>query len=130
MMPGMAAAAWECRDEDVAVKVPESPFSRRLDDTERARHLSRNHHENIRQNLFLHLLTTTHLACLWLQACFTSCVYGILLSPVIAAAAMALSSVSVIVRCVASEKCQAREITLSEGAVTNRRVSENCHLCA
>ena len=50
--------------------------------------------KNIRQNLFLHL-STTHLACLWLGLLYP--VYGILLSPVIAAAAMALSSVSVIV---------------------------------
>ena len=61
----------------------------------RARHLSEITMKNIRQNLFLHL-STTHLACLWLQVCFYP-VYGILLSPVIAAAAMALSSVSVIV---------------------------------
>lgn len=38
----------------------------------RARHLSEITMKNIRQNLFLHL-STTHLACLWLQACFILC---------------------------------------------------------
>lgn len=38
----------------------------------RARHLSEITMKNIRQNLFLHL-STTHLACLWLQVCFILC---------------------------------------------------------
>jgi hypothetical protein len=69
---------------------------------------------------FLLRLSTMLLGCLWLPGLLYP-VYGILLSPVIAAAAMALSSVSVIAKCVASKSVRLGEITLNEGSVTNRR---------
>ncbi|WP_230362650.1 hypothetical protein [Klebsiella quasivariicola] len=70
------------------------PSQRRFDDTQQGRHLSEITMKNIRQNLFFAFIYQ----CSW-GACSCSLlypVYGILLSPVIAAAAMALSSVSVI----------------------------------
>lgn len=61
----------------------------------RARHLSEITMKNIRQNLFLHL-STTHLACLWLQVCFILCM-EYCCRQLLRRRFMALSSVSVIV---------------------------------
>ncbi len=80
---------------DVAMKCRSHPSQRRPDDTEQGPSSVRDHHEKY---------PTESVFCIYLQrtgvpvaAGLLYPVYGILLSPVIAAAAMALSSVSVIV---------------------------------
>ncbi len=94
------------------LKVPSHPSAqRRPDDTEQGPVICQDHHEKYpTESVFA--LSTTHLVCRWLQACFYP-VYGILLSPVIAAAAMALFFRQRHCECVASESVGSREITLS-----------------
>ncbi len=77
------------------LKVPESPSQRRLDDTEQGPSSVRDHHEKYpSESVFAFIYNALGVP---VAAGLLYPVYGILLSPVIAAAAMALSSVSVIV---------------------------------
>ncbi len=85
----------------------------------RARHLSEITMKNIRQNLFFAFIYNA--LGVPVAAGLLYPVYGILLSPVIAAAFHGSFFRQRHCECVASEKCQAREITLSEGSVMNRR---------
>ncbi|WP_227541529.1 hypothetical protein, partial [Klebsiella pneumoniae] len=104
----------------MAIEVPESPSSK--DDLmilNRARHLSEITMKNIRQNLFFAFIYNA--LGVPVAAGLLYPVYGILLSPVIWRRPWWLFLRQRHCECVASEKCQAREITLSEGAVTNRR---------
>ncbi|MEC5901973.1 hypothetical protein QAA95_027880 [Serratia nevei] len=79
------------------LKCRSHPSQRRLDDTEQGPSSVRNHHEKYpTESAFAFIYNALGVP---VAAGLLYPVYGILLSPVIAAAAMALSSVSVIGEC-------------------------------